>query len=207
MNKKLLGLCIIVSGVMILGVMYMLETNKSIISELPDQDEPDKTSREIHKEIEKSEKPPEETVQKTYTNPYNNFTINYEVGVENGVEESPPPNVLVAITNSFTEEQREQFKQDYYNSDFFKQRHQYDEMRKKHNVLYIKQYIDEGFTCDTYKDLAYKYKSTYMFDEDGNWVDAENYVYKRAFNECIDPKYQEELEKVQKELEEVNKPN
>lgn len=201
---KVIGLVLIAIGIGSIGLYSLFE--KPGEPEQVDLTE-EKTSRELHNEIERAEKPPEVTVQKTYTNPYNNFTIDYEVGIENGVEETPPPDVLVAISESFSEEEKAQWLEDYYNSEFYKQRHQYDEQRARHNVYLIKQYIDEAFNCTSYKELAYKYKADYMFDDNGDWVDAEGYIYDRAFNECIDPKYQEELEEVKEKLKEVNEPN
>ena len=192
------------------GGFYIINdyNSKTYTAPEPEQDEePGLESWEEHKRLEALEKPPEQTVEKVFVNEFTGETIEYEVGVENGVEETPAPSVLKQIQESYTEEQKEQWLEDYYNSDFYKERHKYDEARKKHNENYIKSYIDQSFTCETYKELAYKYKSDMLITEEGERIDAENYIYKRAFHECIDPKYKEELDEVKEKLEEVNEPN
>jgi len=192
----ILGLIIPFLRVVGLGSYYFQTPNT------PEIPEKEKTSYELHHEIEDKNKPPEQTVQKTWTN--GNVTIDYAVRVENGVEASPPPRVVEAIGKAIDENDKAKFLQEYYNSTFYKLRHQYDENIKKHNPYYIKSYIDQAFTCETYHDLAYKYKMDKLFDEQGNFLDAENYVYQRAFNECIDVKHQEAVDKVNQELDEVN---
>ena len=203
-NKKLkqliVSLAVIIPLLGTFGTIYILDLTSPI--QPIEQPEEEKTTYEIHKEIEDAKKPPQETVEKTWTN--GNVTINYVVRVENGIEASPPPSVLQAIEAAITEKDKAKFLEEYYNSDFYKIRHQYDEAIKQHNPAYIQSYIDQGFSCETYHELAYKYKMDKMYDENGKYVDAENYIYQRAYNECIDPKHQEEIDKVNAELEEVN---
>jgi len=203
-DKKLKHLIVILVIIIPLfgtfGTMYILDLTSPV--QPIEQPEKEKTTYEIHKEIENSKNPPQETVKKTWTN--GNVTINYVVRVENGVEASPPPDIVTAIGKAIDDNDKAKFLEEYYNSDFYKIRHQYDETIKKHNPAYVKSYIDLGFSCETYHYLAYKYKMDKMYDENGKYVDAENYIYQRAYNECIDPKHQEEIDKVNAELEEVN---
>ena len=65
----------------------------------------EKTSYETHKEIENTEKPAEETITKTFS--HGNVTFTYEVGVENGVEETPSPEVLRAMSESYSEYEKQ----------------------------------------------------------------------------------------------------
>lgn len=185
----------VITSLIIVGITYYQ-------TQTPEAEPREKTTNEKHYEIEQKNKPPEQTVQKTWTN--GNVTIDYTVIVENGVESSPPPRVVEAIGKAIDENDKAKFLEEYYNSTFYKIRQQYNEDRKLHNPAYVKSYIDQAFTCETYHDLAYKYKMDKLFDEDGNFIDAENYVYQRAFNECINTKHQEEVDKVNHELQEVN---
>lgn len=163
------------------------------------QDE--KTSYELHKEIEKLENP-EETVQKTFSN--NGVELAYQVGIENGVEETPPPDILVKMQESYTEEQKEENRLLY--AEFIEDRKKLLEKRSHSSYAWKKSDIDSRFTCYNYNELAYQYQGMayggFMINGkyDGTF---EGYIYWKAFHECIDPKYDEKYEKVMKELEEV----
>ena len=70
-----------------------------------------------------------------------------------------------------------------------------------------KQTIDSSFTCDNYNELAYQYRGQAFagFTINGSYDGTfEGYIYWKAFNECIDPNYSENYDKVFQELEKVN---
>jgi len=65
-----------------------------------------------------------------------------------------------------------------------------------------KEFIDTNFTCDNFGDLAKRFVLEPL-NTDGWSGSTENYIYSKALNECLDPKYDEKYEKVLQELEEV----
>jgi len=141
--------------------------------------------------------------------------IIYSVGVENGVEETPPPSVLKAMRDSYTEE--EQKKIDEYTTSMLFERMNYGKIRmldipmskeiwlnqqKHYDDKLKKEFIDTNFTCDNFGDLAKRFVLEPL-NTDGWSGSTENYIYTKAQNECIDPKMQERTDKVKAELEEV----
>lgn len=157
--------------------------------------------------------------------------IIYKVGVENGVEETPSPDVLRAMRDSYSEEELEIQQKiieeavrngpqgigkviGIKNPDG---RDIYIDVNKawKDTQLHInrpinnklkKDYIDTNFTCDNYHTLAKKFVGESMYGV-GYAGTVENYIYTKALDQCISQKHQEELDKVYSELEEVNKTN
>ena len=197
-------------GLVIATLVTFLPEDKPNITEIkePTEDKEDteeKTSYELHKEIEDIEKPAEETITKTFS--HGNVTFTYEVGIENGVEETPAPSVLERMSQSYTKEEKEAMIKSIVNSDYWKKRMEILDNRASRSVLAIKADIDSNFTCDNYHYYAKKYVNAAYpgFTINGKYVGTfEGYVYWKAFHECIDPKYQEKLDKVYAELEEVN---
>jgi len=170
------------------------------------QDNQELTTNEKHYQIEQLTKPPEETVQKNFSN--NGVEITYEVGIENGIEETPPPDVLVQIQESYTDEQKELNIE--LNKEFWEARMKILEERLSNSFQAKKQLVDSTFTCDNYNELAYKYQAEALpgFTINGKYDGTfEGYIYWKAFHECIDPKYNEKYDKVMQELEEVNEEN
>ena len=190
-----------------------------------DQDSPIQSSYVEHQIIEESKKPPEETITKIFS--HGNTTFTYEVGVENGVEETPSPDVLRAMQASYSEEeleiQQKIIEEHVRNgpqgmgkvigiknpdgSDIYIDLNKAWKNTQIHtNNILKKQYIDTNFTCENYHTLAKKFAGESMYGV-GYAGTVENYIYTRAFNECIDSKHQEEIDKVYEELEEVYKEN
>ena len=182
----------------------------------------EKTSYELHKEIEDIEKPTEETITKTFS--HGNVTFTYEVGIENGVEETPSPEDLRAMSDSYSEIEKQVQKQiieeavrngpqgtgkviGLKNPDgsdiHIDVNKAYKETQIHINNKLKKAYIDSNFTCDNYDQLAKKFVGESMYGV-GYAGSVENYIYTKALNECIQPKHQEEIDKVTAELEEVN---
>ncbi len=96
--------------------------------------------------------------------------ITYQVGVENGVEETPAPDVLVAIRDSYSEYEKQQI--DEYTKSLMFKRFNYGTVRildipmkeeYYHNIQIRindklkKDLIDSIFTCENFNDLAKKY--------------------------------------------------
>ena len=153
--------------------------------------------------------------------------IIYKVGVENGVEETPSPDVLRAMRDSYSEEELEiQQKiieeavrngpqgmgkvigiKNSDGSDIYIDVNKAWKITQIHiNNKLKKQYIDTNFTCNNYHTLAKKFVGESMYGV-GYAGSVENYIYTKALDECISPKHQEEIDKVNAELEEVNKTN
>lgn len=66
--------------------------------------------------------------------------------------------------------------------------------------------IDSSFTCENYNELAYKYRGQAFagFTINGKYDGTfEGYIYWKAFNECIDPNYSANYDKVFQDLAEV----
>ena len=145
--------------------------------------------------------------------------IIYKVGVENGVEETPSPDVLRAMRSSYSEEeleiQQKIIEEAVRNGPqgigkVIGMDNVYIDVNKayKNTQIHInnklkKQYIDTNFTCENYPTLAKKFAGESMYGV-GYAGSVENYIYTKAINECIDPKHQEEIDKVYAELEEIN---
>ncbi len=157
------------------------------------------------------------SIQKKFT--HGDTEIIYSVGVENGVEETPPPSVLKAMRDSYTEEEQQII--DEFTTSMMYKRFNYGHVRildipmKEeyfHNIqIQIndklkKEFIDSTFTCDNFGDLAKRYVLQPL-NTDGWSGSTENYIYTKAVNECYDTEIQEKIDKVTAELEEVNKPN
>lgn len=162
-------------------------------------------SYDQHHAIENLEKLGEETVIKTFS--HGNTTFTYEVGIENGVEESPPQSIIDKIKAAYTKEELAIQYASYKESDYWKKRMQILGERGSQGVLAKKADIDNNFTCDNYKYYAEKYVTEALpgFTINGKYVGTfEAYVYWKAFHECLDPKYNEKMEKVYHELDEVN---
>ena len=189
---------------------------------------------DIVKESQKNETPPSSTIETLTEEPVQDGTISkkfvhgdteiiYQVGVENGVEETPPPDVLRAMEESYTKEEKEirsKMIKELINNGYregkvigfnitvtdipeLKNRLQNSFKAKKITV-------DNEFTCNNFNELAKRYRGEPLpgFYIGKKYVGTmEGYIYHKAFMECIDPKYQEKLDKVYAELEEVNKPN
>ena len=153
--------------------------------------------------------------------------IIYKVGVENGVEETPSPDVLRAMRDSYSEEELEiQQKiieeavrngpqgmgkvigiKNSDGSDIYIDVNKAWKITQIHiNNKLKKQYIDTNFTCNNYHTLAKKFVGESMYGV-GYAGSVENYIYTKALDECISPKHQQELEKAYSELEEVYKTN
>lgn len=207
---KVIGLVLIAIGVVIIGVI-------DFSSEPKDQPAPAQDEMETIR--------PTETIEigKNVTDDGNGYVVKkfihgdteilYHVGVENGVEETPLPSVREAMRNSYSEYEKQQI-------DEYTKAHLFDRLGDfketfLNNPMYhsltnhskLKQdFIDQNFSCDNYNDLAYQFAGTSLHGN-GYVGSAENYIYTRALNDCIDLKHQEEIDKVYAELEEVNKPN
>jgi len=168
-----------------------------------------------------TEEPVEDgVIEKKFTHGDTEFT--YMVGVENGVEETPSPEVLRAMRASYSEEELEN--QQKIIDEIVRNGPQgmgkvigfdgvYIDVNKayKNTQIHVnnklkKQYIDTNFTCDNYHALAKKFVGESMYGV-GYAGSVENYIYSKALDECISPKHQEELDKVNEELEEVYKEN
>ncbi len=156
-------------------------------------------------------------IEKSFT--HGDTEIIFSVGVENGVEETPPPSVLKAMRDSYTEEEQQSI--DERTLSYVYKRFNYGtvwianvpmseklvEMSKMHiNDKLKKQFIDANFTCDNFGDMAKRFLLEPL-NTDGWSGSTENYIYTKAVNECYDNKIQEKIDKVTAELEEVNKPN
>ena len=197
-------------------------------------------SKELEQDITKQEKSiPRPTTIETLTEKaiqdgtitkkfvHGDTEIIYKVGVENGVEETPSPDVLRAMSSSYSEEELKHQKEaidrivrdgpqgmgkvigikNPDGSDIYIDLNKAWKSTQIHiNNKLKKQYIDTNFTCENYHTLAKKFVGESMYGV-GYAGSVENYIYTKALNECIDPKYQEKLDKVYAELEEVNKPN
>lgn len=157
------------------------------------------------------------TIEKKFT--HGDTKIIYSVGVENGVEETPPPSVLKAMKDSYSEEEQRMISERT-KSMMFK-RFNYGtvrildipmseelvQMSKLHiNDKLKKEFIDANFTCENFGDLAKRFVLEPLYT-DGWAGSTENYIYTKAVNECYDTKIQEKMDKVMEELEEVNKEN
>lgn len=139
--------------------------------------------------------------------------IQFTVEVENGVEETPSPSVLRELDEAGYYKPYDPSNRgpimgtvrlpsgDTERMDLTK----WIEVSKIHRGSDIqkKEYIDSVFTCDNYNELAWKWKGDSMYG-DGFAGTVEEYIYKRAIDECINPKHQEEVDKVYEELKKVN---
>ena len=91
--------------------------------------------------------------------------------------------------------------------EFWEERNKVLEQRLGNSFAAKKQSIDSSFTCDNYNELAYQYRGQAFagFTINGSYDGTfEGYIYWKAFNECIDPNYSENYDKVFQELEKVN---
>jgi len=206
---KVIGLVLIAIGVGLIG--FLPQDKPKDIVEQPDQDE------QVMR--------PTETIEigKNVTDDGNGYVIKkfihgdteiiYQVGVENGVEETPMPSVREAMRNAYSEYEKQMIDENTH-AQIFNRYGDYKEVFLNNQMYHsltnhskLKQdFIDINFSCDNYHDLAYQFTGEVLSGH-GYYGTAENYVYTRAINECIDPKHQEEIEKVYADLEEVNKSN
>lgn len=146
--------------------------------------------------------------------------IQFTVGVEKGIEETPSPGVLRALNEAGYYKPISKIDRGPIMGSIDMSRYSskipsgYDpvieldltellEMTKIHRYDKLKKaYIDETFTCDNYKELAWKFAGENMWAV--GYGDVEDYIFAKAINECINPNHQEELDKVHEELEKVN---
>lgn len=164
---------------------------------------------------------------------HGNTEINFSVRVENGVESTPAPDVLLAMQSSYSEPERSEQKRiiaesilegpqgtgingtgkviglkDSEGNDIYINVNQAWKNNQIHinrpiNNILKKNYIDTNFTCDNYGKLAKMFVGESMYGV-GYAGSVENYIFTKAFNECINPKYQEQVDKVYHELNETN---
>jgi len=213
-------------GLVLAILVTFLPEDKSKLIEYPAQEETPPQDTPILRPtvIEKITNVPVEDgmVEKRFV--HGDTEIIYRVGVENGVEKTPSPDVLRAMQASYSEEELE-IQQKIIDeivrngpqgmgkvigiknpdgSDIYIDLNKAWKNTQIHtNNKLKKQYIDTNFTCENYHTLAKKFvgESMYGVSYAGS---VENYIYQKAFNECIDTKYQEKLDKVYAELEEAN---
>lgn len=207
MNTKLkiLGLILIGIGLGYLGTDLLMtaidQVNKTDIpDEQPDQVEvQDQTVMPFSLQILGYDLD-NGTVTKKYT--HRDTEIIYSVKVENGVEATPGPSVLQAIEDSMTEYEKQQ-SEEYHKSLLYERMGDLKDWYLKSKIhrssdSVKKEYLDSVFTCENYQLLAWQWKA----DQLGGGT-AEDYIYTKANNECINPKHQEEIDKVHHELEEA----
>jgi len=209
---KIIGLILIGIGVGYLGtdlLLTLIKTPTEIIPDEPEQVVEVETVKEfpgdpgrlpIIMQIVSGHNVTDGERIKQYIN--GNTEITYSVKVENGVEATPGPSVLQAMRDSMSEEQK-RLSDEYHASLLYERMGEHKDWYLKSKIhrssdIVKKEYLDSVFTCENYQLLAWQWKA----DQLGGGT-AEDYIYTKAFNECINPKHQQEVDKAHHELEEA----